>query len=209
MPLFKEPTELLPVLDVNDPTFDLVLVVTDKLDKLKGNLASLKAPLEDYAKIDQAFDKQPVLIHTNVVPCGRLIFSGTGPLNRDYDDVRRFADAATAGIKRALQAGCRRPLLVRPIDDSFEKAGMVATLAVLHVLYVPIELREAGQGAKVDSLGIWCNDIDKVTQGITHLNALESGRIVTRDINGSDPERMAAPRVEEYVRETFKDSGVQ
>jgi leucyl aminopeptidase len=29
-------------------------------------------------------------------------------------------------------------------------------------------------------------------------------RIVTRDIGGSDPERMAAPRVVDYVKETFK-----
>lgn len=209
MPLFKGPTELLPVLDVKDPSYDLVLVVTDKLDKLTGNLSCLKTPLEDYAKIDQAFDKQPILIHTDVVPCGRVIFSATGPLNRDYDDVRRFADAASAGIKRALQAGCRRPLLVRPIDDSFEKAGQVAAMAVLHVLYVPIELREAGQGAKVDALGIWCNDIDRVTKAIAQLSALESGRIVARDINGSDPERMAPPAVEEYVRDAFRDSCVQ
>ena len=32
----------------------------------------------------------------------------------------------------------------------------------------------------------------------------ETGRAVSRDIGGSDPERMAAPRVEEYVRELFK-----
>ncbi|RUS75370.1 hypothetical protein EGW08_016860, partial [Elysia chlorotica] len=175
MQLFKGPTEMLPVLDVKDPNYDLVLVVTDKLEKLAGNLACLKTPLENYAKIDHAFDKQPVLIHTDVVPCGRVIFSGTGPLNRDYDDVRRFADAATAGIKRALKAGCRRPLLVRPVDGSFEKAGLVTSLAVLHVLYVPIELREAGQGPKVDVLGIWCDNIDRVTAGITQLNAFESG----------------------------------
>ena len=37
---------------------------------------------------------------------------------------------------RALEAGCRRPLLVRPIDDSFPKAGQTATLGALHALYV-------------------------------------------------------------------------
>lgn len=46
------------------------------------------------------------------LPCKRLIFSPTGPLNRDYDDVRRFADAATAGVKRALSAGSSNPLLM-------------------------------------------------------------------------------------------------
>ena len=34
-------------------------------------------------------------------------------------------------------------------------------------------------------------------------------RLVCRDIGGSDPERMAAPRVTEYVQALFKDSPVQ
>lgn len=34
-------------------------------------------------------------------------------------------------------------------------------------------------------------------------------RLACRDIGGSDPERMAAPRVAEYVTELFKDSPVQ
>lgn len=37
---------------------------------------------------------------------------------------------------RALKAGCKSPLLVRPVDDSFEKAGSVALLAALHAVYV-------------------------------------------------------------------------
>lgn len=34
-------------------------------------------------------------------------------------------------------------------------------------------------------------------------------RVACRDIGGSDPERMAAPRVADYVQELFKDSPVQ
>ena len=34
-------------------------------------------------------------------------------------------------------------------------------------------------------------------------------RIVARDIGGSDPERMAAPKVEEYLHKAFKDSQVK
>ena len=38
---------------------------------------------------------------------------------------------------RALKAGCKKPLLVRPVDDSFVGyAGRVATLGALHALYV-------------------------------------------------------------------------
>lgn len=34
-------------------------------------------------------------------------------------------------------------------------------------------------------------------------------RLACRDIGGSDPERMAAPRVAEYVEELFKNSPVE
>lgn len=35
----------------------------------------------------------------------RLVFACTGPVNRDYDDVRRFSDAAANGIKRSVGSG--------------------------------------------------------------------------------------------------------
>jgi leucyl aminopeptidase len=38
--------------------------------------------------------------------------------------------------------------------------------------------------------------------------AIEKGRIVTRDIAGSDPERMAAPRVAEYLQKEFRDTDI-
>lgn len=45
---------------------------------------------------------------------------------------------------------------------------------------------------------------ENVHKLIETVNAMELGRIVTRDIGGSDPERMAAPRVLEYVQHAFK-----
>lgn len=38
---------------------------------------------------------------------------------------------------------------------------------------------------------------------------LEAGRLVCRDIGGPDPERMSAIRVEEYVRNVFKNSNIE
>ena len=35
----------------------------------------------------------------SVINNSRVIYSPTGPLNRDYDDVRRVADATTEGVK--------------------------------------------------------------------------------------------------------------
>jgi leucyl aminopeptidase len=49
-------------------------------------------------------------------------------------------------------------------------------------------------------LGLFIPDSDNE---LLILRAIEAGRVVYRDIGGSDPERMAAPRVADYVRELF------
>ncbi|XP_041368476.1 putative aminopeptidase W07G4.4 [Gigantopelta aegis] len=202
---------LIPCLDVKDRQFDGVVVVTDSFSKLTDNLECLKKPLEEYAQIDGSCDSEIVVVNTDVIPSKRLIYAPTGPLNRDYDDVRRFSDAAVKGIKRALKAGCKNPLLVWPIDDSFPRAGLVAILGSLQALYVPLEIREAlpDKAQKADKLGIWGNNEKKLKCGIIVANAIEDGRIVTRDIGGSDPERMAAPRVQEYIEHVFKDTCIK
>lgn len=201
--------ELVANLDVKDPDYDCVIVVTDKVEKLVGNLECLKGPVENYAKVDTLEDV--VLIQTDVVPSRRLIWSPTGPLDRDYDDVRRFYDAGLSGLKKALKAGSKKPLLVRPIDNTFPEAGKCATLGALEAAYVPLEIREdvPARAVKVEKIGIWCDSLECVNTAIKVLNALEIGRIVTRDIGGTDPERMAAPRAEEYVRGVFKNTNIK
>ncbi|XP_052773682.1 putative aminopeptidase W07G4.4 [Mya arenaria] len=196
-------------LDVADAAYDCVVVVTDSVVKLTGNLECLKQTVENYAKVDSI--KDVVLIATDVVPSGRVIWSPTGPLNRDYDDVRRFYDAGEVGMKRALKAGSRAPLFVRPIDDTFPEAGKCATLGALQAVYVPLEIREdvPDRATKVDKIGIWCDNLERVQKGIGVLNALEMGRVVTRDIGGTDPERMAAPKAEEYVTSVLKDTCIK
>lgn len=39
-----------------------------------------------------------------------------------------------------------------------------------------------------------------------YARAIELGRVVGRDIGGSDPERMAPPRVAEYVQNLFQQT---
>lgn len=46
-----------------------------------------------------------VVLKVPGLPGNRLIFASTGPVNRDYDDIRRFSDAAINGIKRSAMAG--------------------------------------------------------------------------------------------------------
>lgn len=200
---------------LKDENFDCLLLVIDKLDGLPAYLQGIKSEIENYQKIDKSAEKEAALIVTDLAPGRRLIYSPTGPVNRDQDDVRRFADAGAKGIKRALEAGCRAPLVIKlrqqEYPAQFPLASRVIVLGMLQVLYTPLEVREAKpeKATKVDKLGIFAEDESEADFLVLNLHALEAGRIACRDIGGSDPERMAAPRVAEYVTELFKDTCVK
>lgn len=196
--------------DCKDQNFDGIILITQNYEQLPNELECLKAPLQDYSAVDCCIKDEVVVLRVPGLPGNRLVCSCTGPVNRDYDDVRRFRDAAANGIKRALKAGLQRPLLVCPPHSSYAKNTLVAVLGALHVLYVPLEVREHKSSPhKVATLGIWVKNKEQGDGIIELANALESGRFVYRDIGGSDPERMAAPRVAEYVQSVFKDSPVK
>lgn len=50
--------------------------------------------------MDSGLEKEVVVLKVPGLPGNRLVFASTGPVNRDYDDARRFSDAALNGIKR-------------------------------------------------------------------------------------------------------------
>ena len=73
-------------------------------------------------------------------------------------------------------------------------------------------MREANKShnlLKIEKLGFWHRDLEEADHLIKVLNAIEIGRIVTRDIGGSDPERMAAPKVLEYVKHIFESTEIK
>ncbi|XP_051950434.1 putative aminopeptidase W07G4.4 [Xyrauchen texanus] len=196
--------------DCKDQNFDGIILVAQCCDQLPDVLECLKAPLQDYSAVDSGLGEEVVVVKVPGLPGNRLVFASTGPVNRDYDDVRRFSDAGANGIKRALKAGMQRPLLVCPQHNSYARNTLAAVLGALQVLYVPLEVRELKSPLpKVDVLGIWVEDKSKGADITELATALESGRFVYRDIGGSDPERMAAPRVADYVQTVFKDSPVK
>jgi len=143
------------------------------------------------------------------LPCKRLVYSPTGPLDRDYDDLRRFSDAAGTGLKKAVAAGSKHPLLMvqgNMPGKGVEECQLTGLLGALAALYVPLEMREVGEkeASKVEGMG-WTGGKEVMEKAL----AIEKGRVVARDIGGSDPERMAAPRVEEYVEEVFRGTNVK
>lgn len=198
--------------DLKNQNFDGIVLVTQSYDTLPAELECLKAPLQDYSSVDSGLGEEVVVLKVPGLPGNRLVFASTGPVNRDYDDIRRFSDAAANGMKRALKAGMQRPLLVCPPHKDYKNSTLVAALGALQALYMPLEVREGNikpTDFKVCVLGLWATQEAEGQRLVKLADALESGRLACRDIGGSDPERMAAPRVAEYVQELFKDSPVQ
>merc|ERR1719188_225093 len=189
--------------DVTAPGYDAVVVVAPTVSLAPESVRqALKAVVDVDAKAEAG-----VFLVPSTLPSKRVVFSSTGPLDRDYDDVRRFEEAAEKGVSRAIEAGAKKPLLCfqNPKEKVFPNAGIVSLLGALKAAYVPIEVREEvpDRSKNVDAIGIF-GDVD-----IEKAQALEAGRLAARDIGGSDPERMAAPRVAEYVREMFKGTSVK
>jgi len=193
-----------PSLDTAD--YDCLVLVSPDLGPVTNS--AVKTALGAVAEVD-AKALTSVTVVPVTLPCRRLVFSPTGPLDRDYDDVRRFSDAATAGVKRALGAGARAPLvqvLGAMPGSSQEEAQLAGLLGALAAVYVPLEIRDLGgeKMTKVTGLG-WAGAPSVMEEAV----AMEAGRVVCRDIGGSDPERTAAPRVEEYVKQHFNGSRVK
>lgn len=53
--------------------------------------------------MDSGLGEEVVVIKVPGLPGNRLVFASTGPVNRDYDDIRRFSDAAVNGIQRSVE----------------------------------------------------------------------------------------------------------
>lgn len=196
---------------LEDGSYDAYLFVSNDLEKdlAKHKLLDSFSDLKSIKSINNNFEKEVTLTSINNK---RVIYSPTGPLNRDYDDVRRIYDAARDAMKKAVKAGAKRPLLINTVKDSFELSDQVALLGALEGAYTPLEVRESKNTQdllKVEKLGYWHSNLAEGNDLIKTINAIEIGRIVTRDIGGSDPERMSAENVLKYVRSIFDATDIK
>lgn len=193
--------------------FDAVVFVRGEID---GEVpAPLTALLGALRAADAKADAQVGMIPAPGLAGGRLIVAPTGPLRRDHDDVRRFADAARAGLRRARDAGARSPLLwigPAPDDARYRRSVEVAIAGALGGLWEPLEAREA-LGAEVCEpvAQIGCVAAGKPVDAamLRRVAEVESGLRLARDLCGTEPERMAPPRFAEFCVEAFAGSGVE
>ncbi|MFT3923556.1 MAG: leucyl aminopeptidase family protein [Myxococcales bacterium] len=189
---------------LTDARFDaLVAVVTD---------AATGVPPLDHAivrarALDARVGRDVVLVPADGLAGGRLIVAPTGPLTREYDDVRRFAEAARAGLERARDAGARAPLLWVAKHTGFPRALEAALLGALAGLWVPLEARESkleGELEPVELIGVLGGSEEQCRL----VSALEKGRRLARDLAGTEPERMRPEAFAASCVDAFMDTEV-
>ena len=94
--------------------------------------------------LDNRIGNKTVLMVNNKAPGQRLILAPTGALDRDYDDARRYFDAAKTAILEAKQSGSINPamLVIGGDDKKYQDRHTVAYLGACQALWQPLEARE-------------------------------------------------------------------
>lgn len=195
---------------LSDDKYDSIVLVSSQLESIREVNAEIGQVLTKQAEVDAALSKDGGVLPINL-PAKRLVFAPTGPVNRDFDDVRRYGDAAAKGVKRAISAGSSNPLLVVVPDSRFKNATLVSVLGALEALYSPIQFRENRPVAaqKVKGLGVFGKNEAELKKTVDLAVKLESGRYIARDLGGGDPERMSPPNFANYVQELFANTVVK
>ena len=186
---------------------DALIVIAANTDTLPD---SINQAISTTRAADDRLGKQSVLVINEQMPGQRLIIAPTGPLNRDYDDVRRVFDAAKAAIALATQAGAVNPAIyVHDIAalEGYQNASAVAFLGAQQALWQPLEAREFHGKAISPVKGITL--VGASESDVKHVNAIAAGQYAARDLCGTEPERMAPPRFAEYCQELFTDTTVK
>ena len=183
---------------------DALIIISDDFSHIPNT--PLRDAILNQAQVDSRIGNQVTLL---VIAGKRVVLAPTGPLNRDYDDVRRYFDAAKLAINEAKASGSINPAIYLPAlntDSRYQHALEVAYLGACQALWQPLEAREFhGHGIEpITQIGL----IDANEQTIKAVNALAAGQYAARDLCGTEPERMAPPRFADYCSELFNNSAV-
>ncbi len=196
-----------------DGVYDALVVVAPSVTP---DLPRQIRPAVDVAAaVDTAFGQGVSFLVTDLAPGRRLVFSGTGSLAGDTDDVRSIGEAAGRGLARARAAGARRPVLLfagLPDEANFENALQVGALGALEALWEPLEAREALGESIVEPVEAVALVVPASVDGpalVQQVQALEDARRLARDICGTEPERMSPIKMAEYCRAAFDGTDVR
>jgi leucyl aminopeptidase len=188
-------------------TWDALILVAQDFTTFPD--LTIKNEIVKAKQVDRRIGAETVTLLTDKVPGQRLVHAPTGPLHRDYDDVRCFADVAKQAIGQAKAAGAVNPLVwvQAQADSRYQHAAEVVYLAMAQALWQPLEGREArGESVvePVQTIGL----IGATEDIALFIKATEAGRRVARDLCGTEPERMTPRRFADYCVEAFAGSTV-
>lgn len=185
----------------------LILYPEDQKVPLPRHIGSF---IDKIAKVDKHVHKVATVWNCDYVSGGRLVLSPTGKIS-PYHDARVIKDAAYKGMVRALEAGAKKPLLVVQNVVNFPDGQLVGILGALESLYIPLQIRERDNTKNFLKIGFHSEEklTDQFEKIVRNAIALEKSRILTRDIAGSDPERMTPANIVKYVQNEFaEDSNI-
>jgi len=186
---------------------DCVVLVCHSLDAVKDDALALAVKaLKAQIAVSPDAAKAGCVVPAPGLAGGRVVLAPTGPLDRDYDDARRWAEAGAEGVRRAIKAGAKSPVLAVFFPPSWPSAPLLALLGALDAAYVPHEVREdvPEKRAKLSQLAVYRFSAEVLRKAA----ALDAAKSVAKDIGGGDPERMAPPAVEAYVKAAFGEGSV-
>jgi len=186
--------------------FDAVILVGDTDAEIPAEFADMVARNQ---QVDARVGQEALLLAADVAG-GRLILAPTGPLTRDFDDVRRYTDACNQAATIARKAGAVKPVIIPfgiPDDHRYQQAASACFFGFCQALHEPLEGREAlGEEVlePVTQVGLVADDVSA-----DWLQATEAGKRVARDLAGTEPERMAPLKFAEYCRQAFANTPVK
>lgn len=125
------PCKIEPIAELSKASkaFDSIVVVDNSLPQLRGYF-------EQAENFDQAFHSEISCFKCDSFDAV-IIYSPIPELD-DYDDVRKYSEAAKKGMARAVKAGAQSPVFVLPSIPKFKNGDLVALLGALEFLYVPV-----------------------------------------------------------------------
>ncbi|CAD6186728.1 unnamed protein product [Caenorhabditis auriculariae] len=201
-------TKIVRASTIADATFDAVILVASAEKQLKAcqHVSSLASAVNNFLELHSGAFSSASLLQ---VEKKRHSFR-TRNVSRDYDDVRRYQAAAKRGVQLALSAGVKSPLLVTLPNPRFPHAELVAALGALVPAYTPLNVREEDNTQKLQQLGLLSLGESESSKRLDELvTAYDASFTVCRDVGETGPERMAPPKVAEYVQQAFSNGNIK
>uniref|UniRef100_A0A0K0FLB9 Putative aminopeptidase (inferred by orthology to a C. elegans protein) n=1 Tax=Strongyloides venezuelensis TaxID=75913 RepID=A0A0K0FLB9_STRVS len=197
--------------EINDPKYDGVIIVSHSFKEVSKfpKLAALAKPIEDFSQYHTGFEKSQanlIVVDKQIIPSGRLIYSATGSVSKDFEDVRKFKVAGSNAIKLAMDSGMKKPLFTTIPYDGFPRAEIISALGAINGLYTPLNIRDVEENnykAKLEELSLLGNKQLTTEQLHNIVMAYGYSMSVCNDIGDSDPQRMTPAKVAEYIQNLF------